>query len=486
MIKAITAATYVKDVILVTHSMGALDSRAYIEGLGSTIAPCIVIQCAIAPGQVPYTGDVAEVITVDGANSGANLAYLALFASSPLNAQELAPNSAVIQALNYSNVYADASGAFIAASDAPAPIVALVSYFRDQVNSLCVNSFSFSCGSDGVVQTDSQSIEQSLANHPIPGTIDLNPSGNTPPGNTYISNDSTITADSHCLMTPLIMLHFLPCLADTHPSADQPPGDILYSAIIPITQGQFSQINVQITDESGQTYSGPISLTLTGPNGLSTSISSGQPPLIGPEVPVSTTQSYALTYNSGGPTGEGTPTITGTDSFGNTCSLCFIQPGNWSLTFDVSFNSGTVSKPTATTQAATNIAGGGATLTSTVNPNGAATKVWFEWGSTSALGNMTPQMSLASGTTAVSVTAPIAGLTVNATYYFRIDASNSAGTSYGSILSFTTATAASARSANATERSNKFKCDTDFQLDIRRNCHLLQDHCRDVCRRFTN
>jgi hypothetical protein len=118
--------------------------------------------------------------------------------------------------------------------------------------------------------------------------------------------------------------------------------------------------------------------------------------------------------------------------------LCSINSGNWSLTFNVSFDSSAVSKPTATTQAATNLQGDGATLAGSVNPNGGATTVWFEWGATNALGNTTPKYLVGSGTSALSYTKGISGLASNSPYYFRIDAGNSAGTSYGSTVPFST------------------------------------------------
>ncbi len=213
-IKAITASTYVKDVIVVAHSLGALDSRAYLEGLGSSIVPCTATPCWIEGNQVPYTNDIAEIITVDGANAGANAAYLGLFLSPPpqLNVEELTPNSAVIQALNYIAPYKDSTQSYIWPYDVQAPVVALVSYFRDQTNLLCATSFSFSCGSDGAVQTDSQSIVQALQNHPMSNISDLNASWNEPPGNTYMSNDTTIVNDSYCQMNVLTdVIHLLPC-----------------------------------------------------------------------------------------------------------------------------------------------------------------------------------------------------------------------------------------------------------------------------------
>jgi hypothetical protein len=428
-IKAITAATYVKDVILVAHSMGALDSRAYLEGIGSTVAPCTVAHCGFAEGLVPYTNDVAQVITVDGANAGANAAYLSLLPEASLNEQELSPGSAVIKTLNYDPTYIDVNGDPVSANNLPANVTALISYFADQTWDMCALSLLPICGSDGVVQTDSQSIQAPLANHPSTFAQDL-------PANSYLSTDPSITTDPNC-WNSLEMLHLLPCLADTHGNTPL-PSSILYSTIIPDIQGVFTQINFQVFDASGQEYTGPISLTLTGPGNTSTPVKDPLAPLVGPEVPVSATVPYNLTLKSGGPAGAGAPTITGKDSYGNTCSPCYIKPGNWAIKFNVNFNAATATKPAAVTQPATGLMGDGATLAASVNPNGAATTAWFEWGSTSALGNVTPKQLIPTGTSAVAFTANITGLTSNSTYYYRIDASNSAGTSNGSTVPFST------------------------------------------------
>jgi hypothetical protein len=236
------------------------------------------------------------------------------------------------------------------------------------------------------------------------------------------------------------MLHLVPCLADPHPNANAQASDLIYSEILPTVQGQYTQINFAVADDTGQTYTGPIDLTLTGPGNPATEVTDPSVPIVGPGAPTSATQGYTLSYNSGGPSGQGNPVITGVDAFGNPCSPCYIKPGNWSITFNVNFTAANVSKPAVTTLAATNLAGDGATLNGSANPNGGATTAWFEWGTTSALGNSTAKHLLGSGSSALSYTASINGLTSNSTYYFRMDASNSAGTSYGSILNFTTAT----------------------------------------------
>ena len=62
-------------------------------------------------------------------------------------------------------------------------------------------------------------------------------------------------------------------------------------------------------------------------------------------------------------------------------------------------------------------------------------QVWFEWGTSAALGNSTaPQAMTSPGTFSFTLT----GLTPCTTYYYRAVASSSSGMCYGDILSFTT------------------------------------------------
>ncbi|MFC1775274.1 hypothetical protein ACFLY0_00220 [Patescibacteria group bacterium] len=89
------------------------------------------------------------------------------------------------------------------------------------------------------------------------------------------------------------------------------------------------------------------------------------------------------------------------------------------------------------TQNATNIQNSAATLNGYVNPyNTSNTTRWFEYGTTRSLGNRTNTIN--HGSTATNFNDYVSGLSNNTTYYFRAVARNSQGTSYGSILSFTT------------------------------------------------
>jgi uncharacterized repeat protein (TIGR01451 family) len=96
-------------------------------------------------------------------------------------------------------------------------------------------------------------------------------------------------------------------------------------------------------------------------------------------------------------------------------------------------------RPVAQTNSATGILQSSATLNGSVNPNGDLTSYWFEYGTSPSLGNTTSAQLAGSGNSYVNVSASISGLNPNTTYYFRVVAQNSHGTSNGSILSFTTA-----------------------------------------------
>jgi phosphodiesterase/alkaline phosphatase D-like protein len=99
-----------------------------------------------------------------------------------------------------------------------------------------------------------------------------------------------------------------------------------------------------------------------------------------------------------------------------------------------------VSPSTAVTIASTAITGTSAVLIGSVNPRGADTQAWFEWGTDPNLAapTVTPTRSMGAGTADVGISEAISGLVPNATYYFRVAASSAGGTVRGATLSFTT------------------------------------------------
>jgi subtilase family serine protease len=96
--------------------------------------------------------------------------------------------------------------------------------------------------------------------------------------------------------------------------------------------------------------------------------------------------------------------------------------------------------PTVTTGTATSITSTSATLDGTVNPNGAATTVWFLYGASNTLAGaaQTTSQDIGSGPSATPISANLSGLTASTTYYFQAVAQNATGTTNGSIISFTT------------------------------------------------
>jgi len=94
--------------------------------------------------------------------------------------------------------------------------------------------------------------------------------------------------------------------------------------------------------------------------------------------------------------------------------------------------------PSATTNQATNVTATSATLEGTVFPNQNDTTYYFEYGTTTAYGTQTPTQGPVGGNAGKTATADVTGLTPSTTYHFRLVATNSAGTSVGNDMTFTT------------------------------------------------
>lgn len=96
--------------------------------------------------------------------------------------------------------------------------------------------------------------------------------------------------------------------------------------------------------------------------------------------------------------------------------------------------------PVVKTGPSRDVTASSATLGGQINPNGLATTYYFEYGPTPAFGGkvpLTPQ-SAGSGTSALTVTASVAGLQPNTMYYYRLVGINSDGTSCGANMTFKT------------------------------------------------
>jgi hypothetical protein len=84
--------------------------------------------------------------------------------------------------------------------------------------------------------------------------------------------------------------------------------------------------------------------------------------------------------------------------------------------------------PTASTGGASQVSGSSVTLAGTVNPHGAESSSYFQYGTTAAYGAQTPTAGVGNGTVQVKVTQSISGLEPGTTYHFRLVAVTSTGT----------------------------------------------------------
>ena len=125
------------------------------------------------------------------------------------------------------------------------------------------------------------------------------------------------------------------------------------------------------------------------------------------------------------------------------------QPGTYAVTYrstDSSGNSATNTRtvvvvpnaPAVTTLAATSITATNATLNGTVNPDGAATTAYFQYGLTTSYGSFSSTNSLAATNAVLNVSNLLSGLAPGTIYHYRLVAANSAGTNYGSDITLTT------------------------------------------------
>jgi hypothetical protein len=93
---------------------------------------------------------------------------------------------------------------------------------------------------------------------------------------------------------------------------------------------------------------------------------------------------------------------------------------------------GTPPSPIVATRSVSGVGTGSATVSGTVNPNGTTTTYHFDYGTSSNYGSQTPappDPSAGSGTTAQTESTTLTGLSPNTLYHYRIQATNSLGTS---------------------------------------------------------
>ncbi len=110
----------------------------------------------------------------------------------------------------------------------------------------------------------------------------------------------------------------------------------------------------------------------------------------------------------------------------------------------------TLSTPSVETNSNYSASSSTALVNGKVTPNGLSTSYWYEYGTTSSLGSKTSAQRIGSGWNAISAPAYISGLKSNTTYYYRLSASNSMGTTSGATNSLKTNTSPAPKAANPT------------------------------------
>jgi hypothetical protein len=94
--------------------------------------------------------------------------------------------------------------------------------------------------------------------------------------------------------------------------------------------------------------------------------------------------------------------------------------------------------PAAVTLSAGSVMSGAALLNGFINPNGFATSWYFEYGTTTSFGSVTPGSSPLMGDADAVVSYSLAGLLPQTTYHYRLVANSAGGTTVGASFSFTT------------------------------------------------
>ena len=229
------------------------------------------------------------------------------------------------------------------------------------------------------------------------------------------------------------------------------------TGLMPNTTYHFRVVGVNsagTTNDGDQTFTtGTLAPTVT--TSAASGITSGGATLNGTvnanNSSTTVTFDYGLTISYGSTITATQSPVAGTSNTSVTASLTGLVPNSTyhfrvvgvsgagtTNGLDQTFTTGTLA-PTVTTGAASGITESSATLNGTVNANNASTTVTFEYGLTTSYGStVTATQSPVTGTSNTSVTAPLTGLTPNATYHFRVVGVNSAGTTNGDDQTFTT------------------------------------------------
>jgi hypothetical protein len=111
--------------------------------------------------------------------------------------------------------------------------------------------------------------------------------------------------------------------------------------------------------------------------------------------------------------------------------------GGTSYGSDLTFTTTALAQaPTVSTLAASSVTSVSTQLNATLDPNGSATTAYYEYGTTTSYGSSSSVGNF--GTVPQTISYMIAPLTPGTTYHYRLNASNSNGTTHGNDQTFTT------------------------------------------------
>jgi pimeloyl-ACP methyl ester carboxylesterase len=235
-----------------------------------------------------------------------------------------------------------------------------------------------------------------------------------------------------------------------------------------LSAGTTYHFRVVASNNGGTTYGGDITFTTPSPapavqTQSASSISTSSATLNGYINPngasttayfqYGTTTDYEITTISGnfGTTAQTISTTINGLAANTTYHYRIVAYNSGGITYggDATFITLSQPAPTVQTLAASSIADNSATLNGYINPNGASTTAYFQYGTTTSYENISTSGNF--GTTAQNIGSTVADLLANTLYHYRIVAYNSGGTNYGNDVTFaTTSTTAVAQTHPAT------------------------------------
>ena len=194
-----------------------------------------------------------------------------------------------------------------------------------------------------------------------------------------------------------------------------------------ITSYTFSTVGASHTVSATFTTITNYTLTVTNAGTGSGSVSSNP---TGPSYSAGTQVTLTATSNANSTFSGWSGACSGTAT---TCQVTMNSDLTATATFSAASNS-----PIAVTGSATSTFWNSEKLNGTVNPNALPTTYVFQWGRTASYGSTTAVTSAGNGTDSRAASAGINKLRSYTVYYYRLVATNSAGTTYGAMKSFKT------------------------------------------------